>query len=90
MSPALQADSLPAELPGKPLAYMHTYTSQVVIVVKNLPANSGDARDVGSIPALGRSPGVGNGNRVQYPCLENSMGRGAGWATDYRVAKIQT
>ena len=47
-------------------------------VVKNLPANSGDARDVDSIPGLGRSPGVGNGNPLQYSCLENSTGRG-GW-----------
>ena len=42
-------------------------------VVKNSPANSGDA---GSIPRLGRSPGVGNGNTVQYSCLENSMDGG--------------
>ena len=43
--------------------------------VKNLPANAGDARDVGSIPGLGRSPGEGNGNPLQYSCLENSMDR---------------
>ena len=88
MSPALQAYFLPAELPGKPLAYMHTYTSQVAIVPGNLSANSSDARDVGSIPGLGSSAGVGNGNCVQYSCLENSMGRGARWATVYGVQKI--
>ena len=44
-------------------------------MVKNLPANAGDARDVGSIPGLGSSPGVGNGNLLQYSCLENSMDR---------------
>ena len=42
-------------------------------MVKNLPANIGDARDVGSIPGVGRSSGEGNGNPVQYSCLENSM-----------------
>jgi len=45
-------------------------------VVKNLPANVGDARDAGLIPGLGRSPGVGNGRPFQYSCLENSMDQG--------------
>ena len=44
-------------------------------VVKNLPANAGDARDMGSIHGLGSSPGVGNGNPLQYSCLENPMDR---------------
>ena len=51
--------------------------SQVVLVVKNPTANAGDTRDMGSIPGPGRSPGEGNGNPLQYSCLENSMGRGA-------------
>ena len=50
-------------------------------MVKNLPANAGDARGAGSIPGLGRSPGEGNGNLLQFSCLENSMDRGAWWAT---------
>ena len=50
-------------------------------VVKNPPANEGDARDVGLIPGSGRSPGVGNGNPLQYSCLENSMDRQAWGAT---------
>ena len=50
-------------------------TTQVVLVVKNLRANAGDARDTGSIPGLGRSPEVGNGMPLQYSCLENFMGR---------------
>ena len=50
-------------------------------VVKNLPANAGDTRDVGLIPGLGRSPRTGNGNPLQYSCLENSMDRGVWWAT---------
>ena len=44
-------------------------------VLKNPPANAGDTRDVGSIPGLGRSPGVGNGNPLQYSCLENLHGQ---------------
>ena len=54
-------------------------------MVKNLPANAGDA---GSIPGWGRSPGVGNGNLPQYSCLENLMDRGAGWATVHGVARV--
>ena len=46
-------------------------------VVKSPPANAGDTGDVGSIPVSGRSPGGGNGNLLQYSCLENSMDRGA-------------
>ena len=45
-------------------------------VVKNLPANAGDVRKAGSIPGSGRSPGVGNGNLLQYPYLGNPMDRG--------------
>ena len=55
-------------------------------VVKNLPASVGDTRDVGLIPELGRSPGVGNGNLLQYSCLENSMNRGARRATVHGAA----
>ena len=62
--------------------------SQVALVVKNLPANTGDAREVGSIPGSGRSPGEGNGNPLQYSCLENPMDRGAWRATVHRVARI--
>ena len=58
-------------------------------VVKNLPANTGDAKNVGSIPGSGRSPRVGNGNPLQYSCLENSMDRRAWQATIHGVAKSQ-
>ena len=51
--------------------------SQVALVVKNLPANTGDIRDVSSTPGLERSPGEGNGNPLQYSCLENPMEGGA-------------
>jgi len=53
----------------------------VALVVKNPSANAGDARDVDSIPGLGRPAGGGNGNPLQYSCLENSMDRGAWQAT---------
>ena len=53
-------------------------------MVKNPPANAGD---VGLIPGLGRSPGEGNGNPLQYSCLENRMDRGAWQATVHGIAK---
>ena len=56
-------------------------------MVKNPPANAGDARDKGSISGLGRSPGGGNGNPLQYSSLENPMDRGAWWATVHGVTK---
>ena len=59
-------------------------------MVKNTPANAGDARDGGSMPVLGRSAGGGNGNPLQYSCLENCMDRGASWATVHGVAKSGT
>ena len=59
-------------------------------VVKNLPANAGNARDMGSILMSGRSIRVGNGNPFQYSCLENSMDRGAWRAIAHRVAKSWT
>ena len=57
--------------------YLVPGASQVVVVVKNPPANAGDARDVGLIPGSGRSPEGGNGNLLQYSCLQNSIDRGA-------------
>ena len=59
-------------------------------VVENLPANLGDARDVGLNPGLGRLPGVGNGNPFQYSCLENPMDREAWGDTVHSVAKSHT
>ena len=59
-------------------------------VVKNLPANAGDTRNAGLIPGLGKDTGVGNGNSLQYPCLENFMDRRAWWATVHGVAKSRT
>ena len=56
-------------------------------MLKNPPANAGDARDVGSICGWGRSPGVGSGTPLQYSCLENPMDRGAWWAIVHGVAK---
>ena len=59
-------------------------------MVKNLSANVGDSGDVSSIPRSGRSPGGGNGNPLQYSCLENPMDRGAWWAIVHGFAKSQT
>ena len=59
----------------------------MALVVKNPPANAEGAGEVGSIPGSGRPPGVGNGNPLQYSCLENPLGRGAWWATVHGVAK---
>ena len=59
-------------------------------MVKNLPASAGDARDMGLIPGLGRSPGGGNGKLLQYSCLENPMDRGAWGATVHGASKSQS
>ena len=56
-------------------------------VVKNLPANAGDTRDTVSIPGLGKFPGVGNDNPLQYSSLENPIGQGCWWATVHGVAE---
>ena len=56
-------------------------------MIKNLPANSGDAGDVSSIPKLGRFPGVGNGNQLPDSCLENPKDRGVWPCTNHRVHK---
>ena len=63
--------------------------SLVAQMVKNSPTNAGDARDVGSIPRLGRSPEEGNGNPLQYSYLENSMNRGVWRSIVHGVAKSQ-
>ena len=56
-------------------------------MVKNLSANAGDIRDMGSIPGSGRPPGGGHGNSIQYSCLENPMDRGAWQAIVHGVTK---
>ena len=61
----------------------------MVLVVKNLPANSGDLRDVGSIPESGRSLGEGYGDPLWYSCLGNSMDRGAWQATVHGSQRIK-
>ena len=63
---------------------------QLALVVKKLPANAGDVTDTGSIPGLGKSPGGGHGNPLQFSCLENPMDRGVWWAMVQRVTKSQT
>ena len=58
-------------------------------MVKNLPDSAGDIRDMGSIPRLGRSPGGGHENLLQYSCLENPTDRGAWVVTVHRVTKVR-
>ena len=63
---------------------------QVMLVVKNVPANSGDTWYESLIPGLGRSSGEGHNNPLQYSCLENPMDRRAWWATVHKVAMSWT
>ena len=72
------------------ILHLTTGASQVVLVVKNPPANAGDIRGVGSVSGLGRSPGGGHHNPLQYSFLENPMDRGAWRATAHRVTKSWT
>ena len=66
------------------------WASQVALIIKNLPANAGDARGMGSISGWGRSPGVGNGNPLKFSRLQTPMDRATWWAFVYRAAKRQT
>ena len=59
-------------------------------MVKNLPANAGDIRDMGLIPGSGRATGRGNGNLLWYSCLRNPMERGAQWATVHGATESDT
>ena len=83
---------IPTSIHEEALTVMYTANRapQVAPVVKNLPANAGDIRDMGSIPASGRSPGGGHGNPLQYSCLENPMDRGGWWAIVHRFGENQT
>ena len=71
------------------LSFASGRTSQVALVVKKLPANVEDVRDVGLIPGLGRVPGGEHGNTFQHFCLENPMDRGAWQTTASRIPKSQ-
>ena len=62
----------------------------MALVVKNPPANAGGAREVGSTPGWERAPGEGNGNLLQYSCLENPMDREDWWAIVHGASKNQT
>ena len=77
-----QHDSTTALEPAKYLS------SQMALVVKNPPANAGDIRDTGSIPGLGQYPGGGQGNSLQYSCLENPTDRGAWWIQSMGLQKV--
>ena len=77
---------------GSPLSllFLAASDSQVKPMVNNPLVNAGDIRDTGSIPGLGRSPGGGHGNPLQYSCLENPTDRGAWWVRVHRVTKSRT
>ena len=68
--------------------YWYTWVSHVALVVKNPPANAGDAREAGSIPGPERFPGGGNGTPLQYPGLEIFMGRRAWWAIVHGLQRV--
>ena len=70
--------------------FLKLHNAQMVLVVKHLPANAGEAGDMSSIPRSGRSHGGGNGNPLQSSCLENSMDRGAWRATVHGVTESET
>ena len=76
-----------SEIPGFKYMYFKAPWLPTWQSVKNLPANAGDTGDSGSIPGLGRSPGGGNGNPLQYSCLGNPTDRGAWWAIVHVVMK---
>ena len=96
VSPALQVDSLPVEPPGGFLwLYRKSWkqvvrSSQMMLVVKNLPASARHERDACLIPGSRRSPGGGHGNPLQYSCLENPMDGGAWRGTVHNVSKSWT
>ena len=68
---------------------MEKRASQMALVVKKLPANGEDIRYMGLTPGLGRSPGGGHGNPLQYSCLENLMDRGAWQATVKGLQRVR-
>ena len=88
----LISSSAPTTPPGLLLllGFLCNIWAEEALVVKTLPANAGDIRDLGFIPGLGNSPGEENGHPLQYSCLENPMDRGAWTATVHGVAKSQT
>ena len=82
-----------SSLPGGQKNWSNKYRDKSFpggLVVKNMPANVGDAGVTGSIPVSGRSPGEVKGNSLQYPCLENPMDRGAWQAIVHGVTKSWT
>ena len=70
--------------------YTENYKTLTSLVAQTVKASGYNVGDLGFIPGLGRSPGEGNGNPLQYSCLENPMDRGAWWAAVHGVAKTRT
>ena len=86
----LTFNSAVLSLSGHAFGPSHSSAPQVVLLIKNPPANAGDRRDLGSVPGSGRFPGGRYGNPLQYSCLENPTDRGAWWTIVQGVAKSQT
>ena len=82
----ISTQDIPTEITKITMTTGETWASQLVIVVKNLPANAGDA---GSVSGWGKSSGEGNGYPPQYSCLKNSMDRGAWQAPIHGVARVR-
>ena len=85
-------EKLTIKLPPQKMPIKHSVSNNEGcpggLAIKNLPANTGDSGDVGSITGSGRSPGVGSGNPLQYSCPDNPMDRGAWWDTVYGGLKM--
>ena len=77
------------QLPEFTQLLTHKYGTFLVLVVKNPPTNAGYIRDASLIPGLGRSPGEGNGNPLQYSCLQNPMDRAAWWLQSKGLQRVQ-
>ena len=90
MDCSLPSSSVHGIFQARVLEWVAIAFSRVALVVKNPPVNAGDITDAGLILGSGRSPGGGNGNPLQYSCLENPMDRGTWRATVHGFAKSQT
>ena len=86
----LYPPAISASIPFPPFSFFQIQRSPVITCSSVSKGSACSAGDLGSIPGLGRSPGEGNGNQLQYPCLESLMDRGAWWAAVHGVAKSRT
>ena len=90
VSSELRENALNLELYHRATITLYENKTENLPPTSEVKASARNVGDLGSIPGLGRFPGDGNGNPLQYSCLENPMGGGAWWATVHGVAKSQT